>query len=159
LEAQGARSDAAAVRARSLEQAVAVPGTIDGNAFEWIADADARLGPSCELLIDGKYYWVPFERIERLQFEKPQDLRDLVWLPANLRLANGGEWAAFMPACYPGSQSDADAAIKMGRKTAWEPIGAEGYRGHGMRMFATDRDEYPLAGTSLIELHHPASHG
>ena len=36
------------------------PGDIDGRPFEWIADADTRLGPVLEAVINGRYYWVPF---------------------------------------------------------------------------------------------------
>ncbi len=32
----------------------------------------------------GKYYWVPFCRIQKIETEKPIDMRDLVWLPARL---------------------------------------------------------------------------
>src|SRR5262245_44969063 len=122
MESQGAYTKACEIRARAMEQALAVPGSIDGAPFEWIADADPRLGPVCEMLIDGKYYWVPFERIELLAIEKPHDLRDVVWLPANVRLTNGGEWAALIPARYPGSEDDTDNAVRVGRKTVWNEI-------------------------------------
>jgi type VI secretion system protein ImpE len=154
LEAKGAYVKAIAVRAQALEQATAVPGSVDGVAFEWIADADPRLGPMCEMLIDGKYYWVPFERMELLAIEKPQDLRDVVWLPANVRLTNSGEWAALIPARYPGSEADPDFAVRLARKTVWNEISDELYHGRGLRLFATDAGEYPLAAVTRIELHH-----
>jgi type VI secretion system protein ImpE len=154
LESKGEYTQACEVRANALEHAVAVPGSIDGAAFEWIADADPRLGPVCEMLIDGKYYWVPFERIELITIEKPEDLRDLVWLPANVRLTNSGEWAALIPVRYPGSESDSDGAVRLARKTVWNEISSELYHGRGLRVFATDQGEYPLAGTSRIELRH-----
>src|SRR3954466_2480470 len=153
LESRGAFAQACEVRATAMEQAVAVAGLIDGAPFEWIADADPRLGPMCEMLIDGKYYWVPFERVELLAVEKPQDLRDLVWLPANVRLSNSGEWVALIPARYPGSESDADGAVRLGRKTVWNEISGELYHGRGLRVFATDQGEYPLAAITRIELH------
>src|SRR5262245_22499735 len=53
--------DAAAIRAEALDQAPEVRGTIDGHAFEWLADADSRMAPVFEAMIDGRYYWVPFE--------------------------------------------------------------------------------------------------
>src|SRR5262245_11087520 len=48
------------LRARAFEEAPATQGTIDGKPFEWIADADSRLGPVLEAVINGRYYWVPF---------------------------------------------------------------------------------------------------
>src|SRR5262249_56760446 len=100
-ETQNKHAEAKAVRADALEQARAVPGTVDGEAFDWIADADSRLGPVCEAVIDGRYYWVPFERLRSITLEAPADLRDVVWMPAQLRLANGGETAALIPAPDP----------------------------------------------------------
>ena len=38
---------------------------MDGHGFEWIADADSRLGPLLEVILEGKYYWAPFCRIAR----------------------------------------------------------------------------------------------
>ena len=45
--------------------------------------------PVCEAMIDGRYYWVPFERIRSVALQAPSDLRDFVWMPAQLVLANG----------------------------------------------------------------------
>ena len=89
--AQGHVAAAEALRAKAFEQAPAKGGTIDGKAFEWIADADSRLGPVCEAIIDGKYYWVPFERLVRVKVEAPTDLRDVVWASAQLELATGAK--------------------------------------------------------------------
>ncbi len=150
--AHGRGAAAAALRAEALEKAQAVPGTIDGQAFDWIADADSRLGPVCEAVIDGRYYWVPFERIRSIALEAPSDLRDVVWMPAQLRLANGGEASALIPARYPGSETDADNVIRLGRKTEWDEVAPETYHGRGQRMFATPGGEYALLSVRRIAL-------
>src|SRR5688572_8013484 len=62
------------LRERAFEAAPTSAGSIDGQAFEWIADADMRLGPICEAIINGQYYWVPFHRISRIELEAPADL-------------------------------------------------------------------------------------
>src|SRR5262249_10675275 len=116
-ESQGKHAEAKALRADALEQATSIPGTVDGEAFEWSADADSRLGPVCEAIVDGRYYWVPFERLRSIRFEQPSDLRDVLWIPAHLGLVNGGEAAALIPARYPGSESDPDGQIRLTRKT------------------------------------------
>jgi len=152
-EAQGKRAEAKAMRADALEQASGVPGTVDGEAFEWIADADSRLGPVCEAVVDGRYYWVPFERLRSIAFEPPSDLRDVLWMPAHLGLVNGGEAAALIPARYPGSESDPDGLIRLARKTEWDEVGAETFHGRGQRMLATDANEYSLLNIRRIELH------
>src|SRR6267143_3875153 len=60
--AHGRAAEAKALRAEAREKAPAIPGRVDAHVFDWIADADSRLGPVCEAVIDGRYYWVPFER-------------------------------------------------------------------------------------------------
>jgi len=152
VEGQGRGAEAEALRAEALEKAGAVPGSIDGQAFEWIADADSRLGPMFEAVIDGRYYWVPFERIRSLALDAPSDLRDFVWMPANLRFSNEGEAAALLPARYPGSESDSDGQIRLGRKTEWDEVSPETFRGRGQRMLATDSNEYALLSVRRIEL-------
>jgi type VI secretion system protein ImpE len=151
-EAQGKKAEAAVLRADALEQAEAVSGTIDGESFEWIADADSRLGPVCEAIIDGRYYWVPFERLRSIALEAPSDLRDVLWMPAHLGLPNGGETAALIPARYPGSESDPDGLIRLARKTEWDEVAADTFHGRGQRMLATNAGEYPLLNIRRIEL-------
>jgi len=149
---QGRAADAKALRAEALEQARAVPGAIDGETFDWLADADSRLGPVCEAVIEGSYYWVPFERLRSLALEAPSDLRDVVWMPSQLGLTNGGQAAALIPARYPGSESDKDGLIRLGRKTEWDEVAPETFHGRGQRMFATDSGEYALLSVRRIEL-------
>src|SRR5580765_8165726 len=91
------------LRRRAFDDAPASSGTVDGQAFEWIADADSRLGPVLEAVINGRYYWVPFARVSSVTLEAPEDLRDLVWMPAHLQFENGGESLSLIPTRYPGS--------------------------------------------------------
>jgi len=149
---EGKASDRQALRAEALEAAPAVAGHIDGEAFEWIADADSRLGPVCEAVIEGRYYWVPFERLRSLVLDEPADLRDVLWMPAHLGLVNGGETVALLPARYPGSESDRDGLIRLGRKTEWKEVAPETFHGRGQRMFATDANEYPVLSVRRVEL-------
>lgn len=153
--AHGRSTTAAAMRGDALAKAPAVPGTIDGEPFDWIADADSRLGPVCEAVIDGRYYWVPFERLRSIALEAPSDLRDVVWMPAQLRLTNGGETAALIPARYPGSERDGDNRIRLSRKTEWDEVAPDTFHGRGQRMLATSAAEYALLSTRRIELGGP----
>lgn len=148
LGAQGAHEQAAALRSKALDAAPTTPGKAGQQPFSWIADADGRLGPMLEIIVNGKYYWVPFQRLREIRIEKPTDLRDLVWAPAYLTLANGGQTVGFIPTRYPGSEASADGAIRMARKTDWTtlPGGEYGdtYLGLGQRILATDQGELPL---------------
>jgi len=119
--------------------------------FAWIADADSRLGPILEVIINGRYYWAPFHRIRRIIFEAPTDLRDLVWLPAHFEWSNGGETVGMVPTRYPGSDSSDDDLIRLGRKTVWQEVAEGVFLGSGQRMLATDEGEWPLLEIHRIE--------
>lgn len=151
LDAQGQYAQAAPLRSQALEQADATAGRIDGHAFEWLADADPRLGPCLEIVLEGGYAWVPFSRIKQLSFDAPTDLRDKVWLPAQVTWRNGGQAVGFVPARYPGTEKTGDDELRLGRKTDWVTLAEDVYAGRGQRMFATDADEYPLLDVRSIE--------
>lgn len=152
LNAEGRLPDAAALRNEALSAAPATTGRIGDQYFEWIADMDSRLGPVLEAMINGKYYWVPFHHLKNLEIEAPTDLRDLVWVPAKMTFATGGEQVAFLPVRYPGSEASSDDDVLLARKTDWRAIDDETYFGIGQRMFSTDLGEYPLLDTRGIEL-------
>jgi type VI secretion system protein ImpE len=125
---------------------------MDEQPFEWIADADSRLGPVLELMVNGRYYWAPFEQIRIIKITQPEDLRDLVWLPARFVWTNGGEAVGLIPTRYPGSEKSENSAIQLARTTQWQEVTDSVYHGLGQRMLATDRDDFPLLETRLISL-------
>jgi type VI secretion system protein ImpE len=138
------------LRERAFESAPASAGSLDGEKFEWIADADMRLGPVCEAVINGRYYWVPFANLSRVDLDAPADLRDVVWMPAHLQFANGGEAVAVIPTRYPGSETDDDPQIQMGRKTTWREAAGGVFCGLGQRILTTDAGEHPLMDVRTI---------
>jgi len=140
----GRESEAAELRAQAFELAPATGGTVNGQPFEWIADADSRLGPVLEVLLNEAYYWIPFERIASVTVEPPSDARDLVWLPAEFRWTNGGEAIGLIPVRYPGSEKSDDPAIRLARKTEWREAGPEAFVGLGQRILTTDGPEIGL---------------
>jgi len=147
--AAGRTGEAASLRDAAFERAPSNAGTIDDEHFDWIADADPRLGPMLEALVDGKYYWVPFHRLRSLEVEAPADLRDQVWMPAHFVWANGGDSAGFIPTRYPGSDR-ADTAVALSRRTEWAERDSEWYLGSGQRMLATDTGEHAVMDVRQI---------
>jgi type VI secretion system protein ImpE len=145
-------AQAEALRARALELAPATSGSVNGEPFAWLADADSRLGPVCEAIMNGRYYWVPFARLARVDIEAPTDLRDVAWMPAHFQFANGGESVGVIPSRYPGSESAADPQLCLGRKTIWQELRPAVYEGLGQRLLATDEREYPLFDVRSILL-------
>jgi type VI secretion system protein ImpE len=157
---QGQQALADDLAARAFAAAPAVPGSINGERFEWIADADSRLGPVLEAFVNGKYYWIPFSRLTKVLLEAPKDLRDMVWMPAYLTFDNGGEVVAMIPSRYPGSQDSEDSQILMSRKTEWTPLGdpsGERYAGMGQRVLASNLGDHDFLSVLLLELEPPPS--
>ena len=149
---QGEHKMAVSLSATAFEQAPATAGTLDGVPFEWIADADMRFGPVLEAVVNGKYYWVPFSQLMRVEIEAPEDLRDMVWVPAHLWFVNGGESVALIPVRYPGSETSADGAIRLARKTEWDEPRAGVFHGIGQRLFSTDQGDKALLEIRSIVL-------
>jgi type VI secretion system protein ImpE len=141
---QGEAARAEELRLRAFEDAETSTGDLNGQPFEWIADADSRLGPVLEAVINGRYYWVPFARLAAVTLEEPEDLRDMVWMPAQLQFENGGEQIALIPTRYPGSERSADGLIALARKTVWEEASPDAHHGLGQRILATDSGDVPL---------------
>lgn len=152
LVAEGQFEAAGRLRERAFEDAPATVGKIDGQDFAWIADADSRLGPMLEAVINGRYHWIPFARLRRIRIEKPVDLRDLAWMPVSLIFANEGETVALIPTRYPGSDQAPDSRIVMARSTQWSDHEADTHIGLGQRLLATDQGEFPLMDVRDIEL-------
>lgn len=150
LSADGHHEQATALRQQAFEQADAQAGAIDGAPFEWIADADPRLGPCLEMIVNGGYSWVPFSRIRELKFEAPTDLRDKIWAPVQVTWRNGGQAVGFIPSRYPGSERAGDGDVVTGRKTEWTDVGGGLQVGLGQRMLATQESDYPLLDARLI---------
>ena len=142
--AGGKPEEAATLRARAFDAAPATSGEIDGQRFDWIADADMRMGPVLEVIINGRYFWLPFGAIDTLSMEAPVDLRDAVWTAATLKLVNGGEVVALIPTRYPGTTSATDGAAKLARSTTWTDAGADTYVGIGQRLLTTDQGDVAL---------------
>lgn len=150
--ATGNAEQAAETRARAFDLAPTMSGRIDGAPFEWIADADMRLGPLLEVIVNGRYFWMPFTSIARAKFEDPVDLRDAVWTPAEIKLANGGDIVALIPTRYAGTVADGSDAEKLARSTRWRDLGADTFAGLGQRLLTTDLGDTALMDLRLLEM-------
>ncbi|MFC0134081.1 virulence protein SciE type [Massilia eurypsychrophila] len=137
---------AAAIRAAAFDTAPASSGTIDGKRFAWLADADQRLGPVLEAIVNGRYFWIPFFRISRIDLEEPEDLRDTVWTAASFTWSNGAQTVGLIPTRYHDDDAGGDAALLLARRTEWDDSG----RGRGQRMLVSDRDDHALMDVRAI---------
>jgi type VI secretion system protein ImpE len=151
-EGRGEADAARQLREQALEQAPASAGTADGQAFTWIADADTRLGPTLEVIINGRYYWLPWNRLAKVDIDPPEDLRDAVWMPAHFEFTNGGDVVGLMPTRYPDTALAAGDALALGRRTDWRESSPGVFVGLGQRLIATDTAEFGLMDLRSVTL-------
>ncbi len=151
LDAKGAATAAGELRQQALAAAEPVSGTLDGARFAWIMDADIRLGPVLELITEGRYRWLPLAAVRELRAEPPKDHKDLVWRVVHLTLHSGGEVPAFVPARYPGSETAADARLRLARLTSWQD-GPGGQFGLGQRLLATEAADHAFLDLRILRL-------
>lgn len=140
-----------AARDAAFEEAPETPGAINGEEFEWIADADARFGPTFEAILSGRYGLIPFDHVRSIKSEGPKDLRDVVWYPVEILFGSGQSAAAFIPARYPGTVASDNDTLKLGRSTDWldRDWGQEGL---GQRLWTTSSGDDDHGLLALREL-------
>lgn len=112
------------------------------------------------MFVNGDYYWVPFETISEIKLDAPVDLRDLVWVPAHLKLVNEGLHPVLLPARYPLLQANAEDALLQSRLTRWSALGKDDWQGSGVKILATDTDEassstHATSGWTRVPCHEP----
>jgi type VI secretion system protein ImpE len=151
-EGQGDAAAARQLREQALEHAPTSAGTLDGQVFAWIADADTRLGPTIEAVINGRYYWLPWNRLAKVDIDPPEDLRDRVWMPAHFEFTNGGDVVGLIPTRYPDTDLPAGDMLALSRRTDWREIEPGVFVGLGQRLIATDGGEFALMDIRSVVL-------
>jgi type VI secretion system protein ImpE len=129
-------------------------GTLNGQPFQILEDADPRVGPRLELFAAGAYLWLPLEHIESIEMEAPKRLRDLLWIPALVRTGPAfkdkelGE--VLLPVLAPFSWKHPDDNVKLGRATEWAELDGLSVPS-GQRTFSVDDEDVPLLEIRKIE--------
>lgn len=141
---------AAQARSQAFDQAEACSFEINGQPAAWLADADSRLGPVCELFMNGEYHWIPFSNIAVLEMEAPVDLRDLFWLPCSVQMTDGQSFSALIPCRYPEGPSADEDDVLLCRKTDWHDAGENTWVGAGQKILVTDSDEFPVLSVRRV---------
>ncbi len=124
------------------------PATLNGRSVTDLRDADDRLGPFFELLLDDSYVWVPLEQIRSVQFSKPLTLRDLFWAPVRV-VTSSGALSGVMPTLYPDSFASAEPRARLGQMTLWHDSAQGLALGAGQRLFTDGTEDFPV-----LELQH-----
>jgi type VI secretion system protein ImpE len=87
------------------------------------------------LTSNGKYYWIPVDRVESIEFRPPQRPRDLLWRRARMIVHDGPDGEVYLPALYAGSHAAAEDGLRLGRATDWAGGQGRPVRGSGQRTF------------------------
>jgi type VI secretion system protein ImpE len=122
-------------------------GTLNGQAFETIEDADPRIGARLEVFAAGAYLWLPFEHIASVRMEPPKRLRDTIWIPAILQTGpkckglDLGE--VLVPALTPLVSKHPRNSVRLGRETVWEETDGETVPA-GQKLLLVDGEEIPI---------------
>ncbi|MBI3682354.1 MAG: tetratricopeptide repeat protein [Acidobacteria bacterium] len=129
-------------------------GTLNGQPFESVEDADPRIGARLEVYSAGAYLWIPLAHIDSLEMQPPKRLRDLLWAPvlihtsASFRQAELGE--CLLPVLCPFSFRHSDDNVRLGRSTVWEE--EDGHLiPYGQKLLLVDGDELSLLEVRKVE--------
>ncbi|HEV3023534.1 MAG TPA: type VI secretion system accessory protein TagJ, partial [Pirellulales bacterium] len=97
-----------------------VKGEADGQPFDDCRDLDDLTASFFEVLTTtGKYFWVPFERVEEATFEPPSTPRDQLWRQVQMVVRGGPDGTVFLPVLYAGTCAAPREALCLGRETDW----------------------------------------
>jgi type VI secretion system protein ImpE len=138
LLVQGSQDAAIALLKEAQLSASACPGFINESAFEWVCDGDARLGPCLEIIVQGRYFWAPWQSIRSLETRPPTEIRDHLWQPAMVQITEEGPIEAFIPVRYPDPH---DEAQSISRTTEWKSLGDDFFIGFGQKCLITDSQQ------------------
>jgi type VI secretion system protein ImpE len=131
----------------AADAAAPASGTLNGTPFDAIEDADSRIGARLEIFAAGTYVWVPMAHITSIQVSPPKQLRDLLWIPAVVRLGEGMKGKdlghVLLPALSPFSWQHTDDNVRLGRQTVWMEEEGEAIP-YGQKALLVDGEEYPL---------------
>ena len=142
---EGNHADAAAKLAEAESIRKPVTGRCDGEPFDNLRDLDDLCAGLFEVLTStGKYYWVPMERVELIEFRAPERPKDLLWRRCNMKVQDGPEGEVFIPAIYAGTHKSGDDQLRLGRGTEWVEAADSLVRGQGQRMFLVGKSDLSI---------------
>lgn len=149
----GNTAEAGATLARAEDLRPAVVGKHDDVAFSDFRDLDDLLAGILEVMTTtGKYYWVPMEQVDSLEFEAPKRMLDSAWRMAQISVRGGPQGEVAIPAIYPQRiEATLPDAVLLGRETNWEELGPECVLGEGLRTFLVGDESLTLLQLRRLE--------
>ena len=141
-----------------------IRGVLNGKTFSSLRDGDERLGARLEVFAAGDYLWVPLRHVASLEIKPPSRLRDLLWIPAVLRMSPSfgqqelGE--VLLPALAPLTFRHPDPQVRLGRRTEWSLDEHEREIASGQKtLIVDDAEEIPFLEIRTLEIEQTAVAG
>ena len=159
LHAEKTRHEIFEKKTFPLDLASSSPGSLNGNPFSEIRDADPDIGARLEVFAAGSCVWIPFEHVASLEMGPPQRLRDTLWAPAlvqagpSFRGMDLGE--VLIPAIYPFSWKNQDENLWLGRITDWSADEQGREIPTGQKMLLVDGEEFPFLEVRSLQFSQP----
>ena len=139
------------------DYASSLKGKVNGKEFEGAGDLDDLCTCFFEVVTtNGKYYFVPMDKVISIQFRGYERLQDRIWRSASIHVDGfTTEGEVYFPVNYaadPVIQGQSDDEIKLGVKTDWYAGHAEGpVRGVGQKLFLFGDDQYSIMELESFE--------
>ena len=147
----GEAAGAAALAAKAEQLRPRVTGTADGRPFDDFRDADDLTAGFFEVLTaTGKFFWIPTERVESIEFHKPKRARDLYLRRVTMSVRGGPDGDVYLPATYGSDDPACADEFRLGRATDWLQQDGGPVRGVGQRVFLIG--EEPVSILDLTEI-------
>jgi type VI secretion system protein ImpE len=148
----------AAARAAEAESVrPRAPGVADGASFDDFRDTDDLCAGFFEVLTTtGKYFWIPTERVETVEFHPPKRPRDLFWRRASMSVRGGPDGDVYIPAIYGNDDPALGEEFRLGRATDWLEEGGGPVRGVGQRVFLMGQDATSIMDMTTLGFGVPA---
>lgn len=124
-----------------------VTGTLNGEPFGDLRDGDPRIGPRLEIIVGGRYTWMPLEHLASLTMEPPKRLRDLFWAPVQIETTqalDGYAGEALLPVMTPQAYQHPDEGVRLGRWTEWRETDSGEEIPVGQKLLLVDDEEFPV---------------
>ena len=154
---EGDAAAAAEMLAEAETQRAPVAGVANGKAFDDLRDLDDLCASFFEVLTsNGKYYWIPIDRVESIELRPPTRPRELLWRPAHMVVRGGPDGEVFLPTLYAGSHAEEeDDVTRLGRFTDWRGGDGVPVRGVGQRMFLCGDREQSILDFEEVTIDNP----
>lgn len=153
---EGNLAEARAMLDAIEEERPAFKALINGAEYSDFRDYNDSTMCIFEVIFKDSYVWLPIEQVTKIEFFKPQTLRDLYWIQARVELVDGTNGEMFFPSLYSGSSASDNDLVRLGRMTDWRDLGDDLFAGEGLKLFWMDGKDRSILDIETIEFEHEA---